>query len=103
MRNENLRFQRLLDDSQTQVERTARQRDVATRERDTAQGERDIAILAYNNEKQESRRWMFSYRDKDRRVQGLLRENLLNSYCISEILTVFSKIPDSCRLMLKTK
>ena len=31
-------------------------------------------MLAYNNERQESRRWMFSYRDKDRRVQGLLRE-----------------------------
>src|SRR5207248_9119426 len=26
-------------------------------------------------------------------------KNLLNSYCISEILTVFSKIPDSCRLI----
>ena len=44
------------------------------RERDNAQGERDLAMLAYNNERQESRRWMFSYRDKDRRVQGLLRE-----------------------------
>ena len=74
MRNENLRFQRLLDDSRAQVERTAKQRDVAMRERDTAQGERDMAILAYNNERQESRRWMFSYRDKDRCVQGLLRE-----------------------------
>ena len=31
-------------------------------------------MLAYNNERQESRHWMFSYRDKDRRVQGLLRE-----------------------------
>ena len=31
-------------------------------------------MLAYNNERQESRRWMFSYRDKDRRVQGLLQE-----------------------------
>ena len=74
MRNENLRFQRLLDDSRAQVERTTGQRDVAMRERDTAQGERNMAILAYNNERQESRRWMFSYRDKDRRVQGLLRE-----------------------------
>ena len=44
------------------------------RERDNAQGERDLVMLAYNNERQESRRWMFSYRDKDRRVQGLLRE-----------------------------
>jgi hypothetical protein len=51
-----------------------RERDVAIRERGDAQGERDMAILAYNNERQESRRWMFSYRDKDRRVQGLLRE-----------------------------
>ncbi|PKK40822.1 hypothetical protein RhiirC2_805287 [Rhizophagus irregularis] len=39
-----------------QVERTTRQRDVAMRERDTAQGERDMAILAYNNERQESHR-----------------------------------------------
>src|SRR5271154_6911375 len=31
-------------------------------------------MLAYNNERQESRHWMFSYRDKNRRVQGLLRE-----------------------------
>ena len=31
-------------------------------------------MLAYNNKRQESRRWMFSYRDKDRHVQGLLRE-----------------------------
>ena len=31
-------------------------------------------MLAYNNERQESRRWMFSYRDKDRRVQELLQE-----------------------------
>ena len=44
------------------------------RERDNAQGERDLAVLAYNNERQESRRWMFSYRDKDRRVRGLLQE-----------------------------
>ena len=44
------------------------------RERDNAQGERDMAMLAYNNERQESRRWHFSYRDKDRRVQELLRE-----------------------------
>ncbi|CAB5098534.1 unnamed protein product [Rhizophagus irregularis] len=67
MRNENLRFQQLLDESRAQAERTVR-------ERDNAQGERDLAMLAYNNERQESRRWMFSYRDKDRRVQGLLRE-----------------------------
>ena len=44
------------------------------RERDTAQGEWDMAILAYNNERQESCCWMFSYWNKDRRVQGLLRE-----------------------------
>ena len=67
MRNENLRSQRLLDESRTRTDRTAR-------ERDNAQGERDLAMLAYNNERQESRRWMFSYRDKDRCVQGLLRE-----------------------------
>ncbi|UZO22838.1 uncharacterized protein OCT59_015187 [Rhizophagus irregularis] len=66
-RNQNLRLQRLLDESQIQVERTMR-------ERDNAQGERDLAILAYNNEKKESRRWRFSYRDKDRRVQELIRE-----------------------------
>ena len=42
------------------------------RERDNAQGEQDLAILTYNNERQESYRWMFSYRDKDRHVQGLL-------------------------------
>ena len=74
MRNENLRSQRLLDESRAQVERTARERDVVIRERDNAQGERDLAMLAYNNERQESRRWHFSYRDKDRRVQELLRE-----------------------------
>ncbi|PKK58424.1 hypothetical protein RhiirC2_796324 [Rhizophagus irregularis] len=66
-RNQNLRFQRLLDESRAQTERTAR-------ERDNAQGERNLAMLAYNNERQESRRWMFSYRDKDRRIQELLRE-----------------------------
>ncbi|CAB5376868.1 unnamed protein product [Rhizophagus irregularis] len=65
--NQNLRLQRLLDESRVQVERTVR-------ERDNAQGERDLAILAYNNEKKESCRWMFSYRDKDRYIQGLLRE-----------------------------
>ena len=31
-------------------------------------------MLAYNNERQESRCWMFSYWDKDRHVQELLRE-----------------------------
>src|SRR2546423_13600706 len=67
MRKENLRSQWLLDESQTQTDRTAR-------ERDNAQGERDLIMLAYNNERQESYRWMFSYRDKNRRVQGLLRE-----------------------------
>ncbi|CAB5394369.1 unnamed protein product [Rhizophagus irregularis] len=66
-RNQNLRFQRLLDKSRVRVERTVR-------ERDNAQGERDLAMLAYKIERQESCRWMFSYRDKDRRVQGLLRE-----------------------------
>src|SRR5256886_16584827 len=30
-------------------------------------------------------------------------KNLQNSYCISEILTVFSKIPDGCKLMPKTR
>ncbi|GET02584.1 hypothetical protein GLOIN_2v1773489 [Rhizophagus clarus] len=66
-RNQNLRLQRLLNESQIQVERTMR-------ERDNAQGERDLAILAYNNKKKESRRWRFSYRDKDRRIQELIRE-----------------------------
>src|ERR1044071_598724 len=65
--NQNLRLQRLLDESRVRVEKTVR-------ERDNAQGERDLAMLAYNNERQESRSWMYSYRDKDRRVQGLLRE-----------------------------
>ena len=67
MRNQNLRLQHLLDESQVQVERTMR-------ERDNAQGERDLTILAYNKERQESRRWRFSYQDKDRRVQELIRE-----------------------------
>src|ERR1043165_2222672 len=66
-RNQNLRLQRLLDESCVQVERTVR-------ERDNAQGERDLAMLAYNNERQESRCWMFSYRDNNRRIQELLRE-----------------------------
>src|SRR5271154_4938176 len=65
MRNENLRSQRLLDESRAQVERTAR-------ERDNAQEERVLTMLAYNNERQESRHWHFSYRDKDKHVQGLL-------------------------------
>src|SRR4051794_11389372 len=65
--NQNLRLQRLLDESRVRVERTVR-------ERDNAQGERDLAMLAYNNERQESCRWMFSYRDKDRRIQELLRK-----------------------------
>jgi hypothetical protein len=30
-------------------------------------------------------------------------KNLLNNYYIGEILTVFSKIPDSCRLMPKIR
>ncbi|CAB5367327.1 unnamed protein product [Rhizophagus irregularis] len=65
--NQNLRLQRLLDESRVRVERTVR-------ERDNAQGERDLAMLAYHNERQESRRWMFSYQDKNRRLQELLRE-----------------------------
>ncbi|CAB5380293.1 unnamed protein product [Rhizophagus irregularis] len=73
-RNQNLRLQRLLDESRVQAERTVRERDTVIRQRDNAQGERDLAMLAYNNERQESHRWMFSYRDKDRCVQGLLRE-----------------------------
>ncbi len=72
--NQNLRLQHLLDESRVQVEKTVKERDVAIRGRDNAQGERDLAMLAYNNERQESRRWMFSYRDKNRRIQGLLRE-----------------------------
>src|SRR6266516_1986162 len=55
--NQNLWLQRLLDESRVRVERTVR-------ERDNAQGERDLAMLAYNNERQESCCWMFSYRDK---------------------------------------
>jgi archaellum component FlaC len=47
--NQNLWLQRLLDESRVQIERTVR-------ERDNAQGERDLAMLAYNNERQESRR-----------------------------------------------
>ncbi|CAB5361904.1 unnamed protein product [Rhizophagus irregularis] len=58
-RNQNLRLQRLLDESRVRVERTVR-------ERDNTQGERDLAMLAYNNERQESCRWIFSYRDKDK-------------------------------------
>ncbi|CAB4415961.1 unnamed protein product [Rhizophagus irregularis] len=49
MRNENLRFQRLLDESRAQAERTVRGKD-------NVQGERDLAMLAYNNKRQESRR-----------------------------------------------
>src|SRR3954452_23558299 len=45
--NPSLRLQRLLDESRVRVERTVR-------ERDNAQGEQDLAMLAYNNERQES-------------------------------------------------
>src|SRR6266542_1022950 len=71
--NQNLRLQHLLDESQVQVERTVRERNVVIRESDTAPDERDLAIFAYNNKSQESCHWMFSSRDKDRCVQGLLR------------------------------
>src|ERR1044072_4680809 len=66
-RNQNLQLQHLLNESQVRVERTVR-------ERNNAQEEQDLAILAYNNEKKESRCWHFSYRDKDRRVNELLQE-----------------------------
>ena len=56
-----------MNPDRVRVERTVR-------ERDNAQGERNLAMLAYNNERQESQRWMFSYRDKDRRIQELLQE-----------------------------
>src|SRR5204863_8595464 len=96
MRNENLRSQRLLDESRTQTDRTARERDNA----------------------QESRTWLcwpIIMRDKNPVVgcfhigikigvfKNYCRKNLLNSYCISEILTVFSKISDSYRPMPKTR
>ena len=51
-----------------------RERNVAIREGDNAQRERNMAILTYNNEKKESRRWYFSYWDKDRHVNELLQE-----------------------------
>ena len=72
--NQNLWLQCLLDKSQVQVERTVRERNVVIRERDNTQGKRDLAILAYNNERQESCCWMFSYQDKDRHIQGLLQK-----------------------------
>ena len=103
MRNENLRFQRLLDNSRAQVERTTRQRDVAMRERDTTQGERDMAILAYNMRDKNLDAECFHIGIKIDVSKDYCEKNLLNSYCISEILTVFSKIPDSCRPMPKTR
>ena len=47
--NQNLRLQHLLDKSWVQVERTVR-------ERNNAQEEWDLAMLVYNNERQESYR-----------------------------------------------
>ncbi|CAB5362183.1 unnamed protein product [Rhizophagus irregularis] len=47
--NQNLWLQHLLDESRVQVERTVR-------ERDNTQGEQNLAMLTYNNERQESRR-----------------------------------------------
>jgi hypothetical protein len=49
--NQNLWLQHLLDESRVQVERTVRKRD-------NAQGERDLAMLTYNNERQESHLYM---------------------------------------------
>ena len=65
MRNENLRSQRLLDESRTQTDRTAR-------ERDNAQGERDLAMLAYNNE-----RMLVIIARKQTHIGELLREKFV--------------------------
>ena len=96
MRNENLRSQRLLDESRTQTDRTAR-KEIMLKENGT--------WLC----------WPIIVRDKNA-VAGCFHigikigvfkdyceKNLLNSYCISEILTIFSKIPVSCRPMPKTR
>ncbi|CAB5200424.1 unnamed protein product [Rhizophagus irregularis] len=71
------------------------------RERNTAQEERDMAILAYNNERQESRRWMFSYQDKDRRGQILaLQNNPLGNMADARRLPVLTMIAP---ILAKTK
>ena len=93
MRNENLRSQRLLDESRTQTDR-----------REIMLKERGIWLC-----------WPIIMRDKNP-VAGCFHigikigvfkdyceKNLLNSYYISAILTVFSKIPNGCRLMPKTR
>ncbi|CAB4418762.1 unnamed protein product [Rhizophagus irregularis] len=59
---------------ETELGVARRDRDIARRERDTIRGERDAALLAYNNEARERRRWQVFYRNKDRRVQELLQE-----------------------------
>ena len=100
MKNENLRSQRLLDESRAQVERTARERDVVIRERDNAQGERDLAMLAYNNERHAG---ISHIGIKIGVSKNYCEKNLLSNYCIGEILTIFSKIPVSCKLMPKTR
>ena len=79
------------------------ERDVCTRERDDIIGERDLAILAYNNERKDLIAECFHIGIKIGVSKDYCEKNLLNSYCISEILTVFSKIPDGCRLMPKTR
>src|SRR5947199_1063253 len=96
MRNENLRSQQLLDESQTQTDRTAR-------ERDNAQGERIWLCWPIIMRDKNPVAGCFHIRIKIGVFKDYCEKNLLNSYCISEILTVFSKIPDGCRLMPKTR
>ena len=101
--NQNLRLQRLLDESRVQVERTMRERDVAIR------GE----IML-----KESGIWLFWFiiMRKKNPVVGIshirikigvfknyCEKSLLNRYYVSRMLTIFNKISDSYRLMPKTR
>src|ERR1044072_5846407 len=72
-RNQNLRFQHLLDESRVRVERTVR-------ERNNVQGERDLAILAYNNEKKKSVAGIFHIEIRIGVLMNCYRNILLSDY-----------------------
>ena len=94
--NQNLQLQRLLDESQVQVERTVR--------KETMLKESGTWLcwpIIMRNKNPVTR--YFHIGIKIGVFKDYYEKNLLNSYCISEILTVFSKIPDSCRPMPKTR
>lgn len=64
-----------------------------------AEGDYGMMLLAYHNEKNERRHWFYSYKDKHRRVGGLLREKFAYKFLFRQYAKKLKECQDHGKVL----